>query len=232
MRTLVRRMLLRSGAKAVVEAEDGEQALRQVDSTIPAINLVLCDWHIRKMSGLHLFNELKTRQREIPFIMNRLCGPRIDCRGEEGRYPRLPHQASVAPRSGSQGRGHGERACRMNPDFHAGATLDYVRAQALHIVGLCYKCGAFDVAVEWLIEQVGEDFPLRDLDLCAVACPACGAASTLLKVSPPKGSERSPATASNEKIVPLASHQVRHSHFVLHMSKAGSQSQVPPRSET
>ena len=69
MRTLVRRMLVWFGAKAVVEAEDGEQALRQIECTIPAINLVLCDWHMGKMSGLHLFNELKTREREILFIM-------------------------------------------------------------------------------------------------------------------------------------------------------------------
>jgi len=69
MRTLVRRMLLRSGAKAAIEAEDGEQALRQIECASPAINLILCDWHMGKMSGLHLFNELRARKREIPFIM-------------------------------------------------------------------------------------------------------------------------------------------------------------------
>jgi len=119
----------------------------------------------------------------------------------------------------------------MSLDFHAGATLDYVREHALLIIGLCPKCGAFDVPVEWLIEHVGEDFPLRDLDLCAVACPACGTASTRLKATPPKGAECSRGTVSNEKVVPLTLHQAGHPHFVLHMPKTDSRSQVPPRSD-
>jgi len=69
MRALVRRLLLRSGVRSVDEAEDGETALRHVETASPAINLILCDWHMEGMSGLHLFNELKARKREIPFIM-------------------------------------------------------------------------------------------------------------------------------------------------------------------
>ena len=69
MRTLVRRLLARSGVGVVIEAEDGEEALRRLESTTPAINLVLCDWQMKKMSGLRLFNELKARNSEIPFIM-------------------------------------------------------------------------------------------------------------------------------------------------------------------
>jgi hypothetical protein len=70
----------------------------------------------------------------------------------------------------------------MSTDPRHMATLDYVRAHACRIEGLCARCGVFDVSVEWLSEHLGSDFLVRNLDLCAVACPKCNGSETRMRV--------------------------------------------------
>jgi two-component system, chemotaxis family, chemotaxis protein CheY len=69
MRHLVRRLLARLGVKSIVDVESGEQGLGHIESAPSAIDLIICDWHMREMSGLDIFKKLKARKLDIPFMM-------------------------------------------------------------------------------------------------------------------------------------------------------------------
>jgi two-component system, chemotaxis family, chemotaxis protein CheY len=67
MRVLVRRMLTRMKMANVLEADGGEAALRSLQ-TVP-VDLVICDWNMRDMSGMELFGRARLSRPNLPFLM-------------------------------------------------------------------------------------------------------------------------------------------------------------------
>lgn len=68
MRAVMCRALARvaslDGAR-IVEASNGEEALSAVRLEMP--DLIICDWHMPRMSGLDLVQRLRAQGSEIPF---------------------------------------------------------------------------------------------------------------------------------------------------------------------
>lgn len=60
-----------------LEAENGQQALEIIEKRLihpeddagPELALVLCDWSMPVLDGRGLFNEMKKRNLDIPFVM-------------------------------------------------------------------------------------------------------------------------------------------------------------------
>ena len=60
-----------------VEAEDGQQALEIIEKSCsqqgpgeePELALIICDWSMPILDGRGLFNEMKKRNLDIPFVM-------------------------------------------------------------------------------------------------------------------------------------------------------------------
>jgi two-component system, cell cycle sensor histidine kinase and response regulator CckA len=67
VRTLVRRML-EPGVCAVVEAEDGESALRLIERGQPAIDVVLTDLVMPGIDGFDLITVLSRHRRDLPVL--------------------------------------------------------------------------------------------------------------------------------------------------------------------
>jgi two-component system chemotaxis response regulator CheY len=67
MRLLVRRMLTRMKITLISEAEDGEQALTQLRAA--PVDLVICDWNMDGMSGMELFDQVRSLRPGLPFVM-------------------------------------------------------------------------------------------------------------------------------------------------------------------
>ena len=67
MRTIVIRTLRKAGFgdHEMVEAANGKDALKQINSSAP--DLVLCDWNMPEMSGLELLKTLRSDGCEINF---------------------------------------------------------------------------------------------------------------------------------------------------------------------
>ena len=69
MRRLVRNALRDLGFTNVCEANNGEDALKTIDSEL--IDLVISDWNMPVMSGLELLAWVRSREqfKDLPFIM-------------------------------------------------------------------------------------------------------------------------------------------------------------------
>lgn len=68
MRRIVRRALQGDATLAgatVREADDGAEALQIIEDWLP--HVVLCDWHMPKMSGLDLLEKLQQHGSDIAF---------------------------------------------------------------------------------------------------------------------------------------------------------------------
>jgi two-component system chemotaxis response regulator CheY len=67
MRLLVRRMLTRMKVTQLAEAADGGQALDRLREA--AVDLVICDWNMAGMSGMELFDHVRSFRPGLPFVM-------------------------------------------------------------------------------------------------------------------------------------------------------------------
>jgi two-component system chemotaxis response regulator CheY len=69
MRYIVREMLKSLQFQEVIEAENGVEALRLLDSK--KVDLIVSDWHMPTMSGLELLKRVRADERlkGIPFMM-------------------------------------------------------------------------------------------------------------------------------------------------------------------
>lgn len=69
MRHTIKAALRARGFNSLIEAGDGDKALKIIKSK--RINLVICDWIMPNMSGLELFNALKSDEncKDLPFIL-------------------------------------------------------------------------------------------------------------------------------------------------------------------
>jgi two-component system chemotaxis response regulator CheY len=68
MRMIVRRSLMKSAAYAgatVIEAENGQHALKQVEDEAP--DVILSDWNMPKMDGIELLQALAANGPHVPF---------------------------------------------------------------------------------------------------------------------------------------------------------------------
>jgi two-component system chemotaxis response regulator CheY len=69
MLRIIRNLLKQLGFNNVEEAMDGSQALQKLRGA--DFGLVISDWNMEPMSGLHLLKEVRadTKLKELPFIM-------------------------------------------------------------------------------------------------------------------------------------------------------------------
>ncbi|MFQ5559443.1 MAG: tetratricopeptide repeat protein [Nitrospinota bacterium] len=69
MRTTLRRMLMLIGIKKVVEAGDGQEAMKMLREN--EIDFIICDWEMPGISGIELLEIIKTiaEYRLIPFLL-------------------------------------------------------------------------------------------------------------------------------------------------------------------
>ncbi|MEI6427155.1 MAG: response regulator [Pseudanabaena sp. ELA607] len=71
MRSIVRKLLLQLGTSNMIEAHDGESALRALRKENVA--LIIVDWTMQPMTGLQLLKEIRAdadiNLRNVPFLM-------------------------------------------------------------------------------------------------------------------------------------------------------------------
>jgi two-component system, chemotaxis family, chemotaxis protein CheY len=69
MRMLIRRMLGRMKIANLIEAEGGEQALKQFEQGPSACDLIISDWNMPGMSGIEFFDRIHAIKPDLPFLM-------------------------------------------------------------------------------------------------------------------------------------------------------------------
>ncbi len=69
MRRILRNILKQIGFTNIVEADDGNTALKELQKE--KIDLILCDWNMPQMPGIDLLKTLKADEqlKGIPFVM-------------------------------------------------------------------------------------------------------------------------------------------------------------------
>ena len=69
MRKILKNVLTQIGFKNIMEAEDGEAALKALKKD--KYDLVLCDWSMPEMPGIELLGKIRSDNdlKEVPFIM-------------------------------------------------------------------------------------------------------------------------------------------------------------------
>ncbi|MCB2184849.1 MAG: chemotaxis response regulator CheY [Deltaproteobacteria bacterium] len=69
MRRIVKNILRQLGFENIVEAEDGEAAVRKLESE--RIDFIISDWNMPKMSGLDLLKWVRGHDefKDMPFLM-------------------------------------------------------------------------------------------------------------------------------------------------------------------
>lgn len=66
-RMVAKNALKNLNIESVLEAEDGNQALKLLDGD--SVDVVFSDWNMPNMSGLELLQNVKSKWPELPFIM-------------------------------------------------------------------------------------------------------------------------------------------------------------------
>lgn len=71
MRKIQRNVLASMGYNDIVEAEDGEDAIRKMKEHNFAIDLILCDWNMPKMDGITFVKKINAvpNLAKIPILM-------------------------------------------------------------------------------------------------------------------------------------------------------------------
>ena len=69
MRRIIKNTLRQLGFDNVVEADDGESAVRRLESE--RIDFIISDWNMPKMSGLELLKYVRSHEefKDLPFLM-------------------------------------------------------------------------------------------------------------------------------------------------------------------
>ncbi|MFZ5586603.1 MAG: chemotaxis response regulator CheY [Thermodesulfobacteriota bacterium] len=69
MRRIVKNILRQLGFENIVEADDGETAMRKLESE--RIDFIISDWNMPKMSGLELLKWVRSHEefKDLPFLM-------------------------------------------------------------------------------------------------------------------------------------------------------------------
>ncbi len=66
---LIRQMLAEIGIRQVYTAETGREALDFLGDCEELVDVILCDWKLPEMSGFELLRQVRSANRDIPFLM-------------------------------------------------------------------------------------------------------------------------------------------------------------------
>jgi two-component system, chemotaxis family, chemotaxis protein CheY len=69
MRTIQKTTLKGLGNVEFAEADDGQDALTIIGSTVGGFNLILVDWNMPNMDGLTLITRIRATDKKTPLIM-------------------------------------------------------------------------------------------------------------------------------------------------------------------
>ena len=70
MREMMKTALEELGFKNVLQAEDGEVALRAIINIQPPVTLILCDWNMPKVTGLEFLKKVRSDTRCLQFAIS------------------------------------------------------------------------------------------------------------------------------------------------------------------
>lgn len=69
VRTMIKSMLKQLQINQVLEAENGHDAMRLIDSSAGTLNIVVCDWTMPTVSGIELLRQVRSAGSKVPFVM-------------------------------------------------------------------------------------------------------------------------------------------------------------------
>lgn len=85
VRTWIGDLLRAMGVRNVMMASDGIEALQLVRDQGEAIDIIICDWAMPRMSGIELLREVRLMHPHMPFVMQTGHGTRdhvIEAKGK------------------------------------------------------------------------------------------------------------------------------------------------------
>jgi two-component system chemotaxis response regulator CheY len=68
-RALLRSTLKELGIDQIFMAKDGKEALDFLADCDEMINVIVCDWNMPRVTGLEILRQVRTVDRDIPFMM-------------------------------------------------------------------------------------------------------------------------------------------------------------------
>jgi len=68
-RAMIRNVLSELGITQMFEANDGQEALKFMDTAFDFVNLIICDWNMPGLSGVEFLRQLRTVDPDTPFLM-------------------------------------------------------------------------------------------------------------------------------------------------------------------
>lgn len=68
-RSTLRMMLGEIGITQIFESKNGVDAMQYIDTAISTIDMIICDWNMPHKTGLDVLKEIRTIDRDIPFLM-------------------------------------------------------------------------------------------------------------------------------------------------------------------
>ncbi|MEZ5669507.1 MAG: response regulator [Alphaproteobacteria bacterium] len=66
---LLKMVLNRIGVGKVLDATDAKQAFATLERGVEPVDIVMCDWRMPEVSGLHFLRRVRERHAQLPFVM-------------------------------------------------------------------------------------------------------------------------------------------------------------------
>lgn len=68
-RSIMRDMLSSIGVTQIFEASNGKEGLQFLDMAFDLVDIILCDWNMPQMTGIHILKQFRSVGNKTPFMM-------------------------------------------------------------------------------------------------------------------------------------------------------------------